>query len=131
MRFRGQQRHFWLLTVNRMDFCAATVPSMRCCLAISEEKAMSLAIVAAWLVVDRCNYIINDVCVLRADRTTRATGCRLSVPELSCERLMRRPAVGQPPDTSDSFGAVCLKRQLAKVSAKLLRVASIFPAPRQ
>ena len=83
MRVRGQQRHFWLLTVNRMDFCAATVPSMRCCLAISEEKARSLAIVAAWLVVDRWNYIINGVCVLRADRATRATGCRLSVPERS------------------------------------------------
>jgi hypothetical protein len=68
MRVRGQQRHFWLLAVNRMDFCAATVPSMRRCLAISEEKARSLASVAAWLVVDRWNYIINDVCIT-ASRT--------------------------------------------------------------
>ena len=63
MRVCGQQRHFWLLTVNRMDFCAATVASMRCCLAISEEKARAPAIVAAWLVVDRWNYIIKDLSV--------------------------------------------------------------------
>ena len=63
MWVRGQQRHFWLLTVNRMDFCAATVPSMRYCVAISEEKARLLAILAAWLVVDRWKYIINGVCV--------------------------------------------------------------------
>lgn len=63
MRVCGQQRHSWSLTVNRMHCCAATVHSKRFCLAISEVKGRALAIVAAWPVVERWNYIINGLCV--------------------------------------------------------------------
>jgi hypothetical protein len=77
-----------------MDFCAATVRSKLFCPAISEVKGRAPAIIAAWPVVDRLNYIINDVCITASRTGIRATGCQLSVPELSCERLIRRPAVG-------------------------------------
>ena len=46
-----------------MHCCAATVHSKRFCLAISEVKGRALAIVAAWPVVERWNYIINGLCV--------------------------------------------------------------------
>ena len=50
--------------------------------------------VAPQRVVDRWNYIINDLCVA-VKMGAHGPGCRLSVPEPSCERLMCRPAVGQ------------------------------------
>ena len=59
MRVRGQQRHFWPLTVNRMNRRTSAALPKPFCLAISEEKARALVIVAIWLVLDRFNYIIN------------------------------------------------------------------------
>lgn len=51
--------------------------------------------VAPWPVVDRWNYIINGLPVMVKEWATREAVCRLPVPELSCERWMCRPAVGQ------------------------------------
>jgi hypothetical protein len=92
MRVCGLLHQFWPPTVNRVDFCGATVHSKLFLLAIFEGKSRAPAIIAAWSVVDRWNYIINGV--VTAQIGIRATGCRLSLPELSCERRIRRPAVG-------------------------------------
>lgn len=56
--------------------------------------------VASQRVVDRWHCIINGLCVA-VKMGSHGPGCRLSVPEPSCERLMCRPAVGH----QESFAA--------------------------
>ena len=90
MRVRGRQQHFWPLTVNRVNVCTATVHSKHSCLAISEAKGWAPTIVAPLPAVDRWNYIIKDLSVTASSDRMSAV-CA----ELFCERLIRRPAVGQ------------------------------------
>ena len=61
-------RQFWPLTVTRTAFCGAPVFAELLDVALSEEKRRALSITAAWLAVDRWNYIINGLC-LTASRT--------------------------------------------------------------
>ena len=68
MRVCGQLHHSWPLTVNCIAFCSAPVLSELFDVALFEEKRRALNITAAWLAVDRCNYIINEACVT-ASRT--------------------------------------------------------------
>ena len=63
MRVCGLQRHFRLLTANHAEICGAPVPSKLVDIAVCEEKVRALNITAAWLAVDRWNYIINGACV--------------------------------------------------------------------
>lgn len=69
-----------------------SIQSLMPCVCEVEGRAPSM--VASQRVVDRWNYIINDLCVA-VKMGSHGPGCRLSVPEPSCERLMCRPAVGQ------------------------------------
>ena len=63
MWVRGQQHHYWPLTANRMNFCAAPVHSKLFWPAIAEVKGRAPANIAAWPVVDRGNCTINSVYV--------------------------------------------------------------------
>ena len=61
--FAGSSAPFWRLTVNRTDFCTASVPSKPVGVAIPEEKRRDLNIGFAWMAVDTWNHIINGACV--------------------------------------------------------------------
>ena len=63
LRLCGQLHQFLPLTVICTTFCSVPVRSELFDVALSEEKSRALNITAAWLAVDRFNYIINGACV--------------------------------------------------------------------
>ena len=64
MRVCGRERHFWRLTVNRMNFCTPAFHSKHSYLAIFEARGMDPTMVAPCPVVDRWKYIINGLSVI-------------------------------------------------------------------
>lgn len=95
MRVCGQQRPFWRLTVNRTDFCTASVPSKPVGVAIPEEKRRELNIGFAWMAVDTWNHIINGACVgtMQDGRRARAgAACVCLSRHRNCSGVDRLPA---------------------------------------
>lgn len=83
--------------------------------------------VAPQRVVDRWNYIINDLCVA-VKMGAHGPGCRLSVPEPSCERLRNR-SFGLEPDSTPSVLVVRASRRVLPLGSPTTAVAELCGEP--